>query len=536
VPGLAEAFERIGAFLEHRLPLMNAAGAALAVTDREEVLGVVVRGFADAGSGAPVRPQTRFQIGSISKSFAAIVALQEVEAGRLDLHVPVTDLVPWVELPQPFGPITMHHLLSHTSGLAIGIEEVLEAPSAVWNLRHLPPGFPPGERFLYSNDAYKLVGLVLESVSGQPAHELLADRVLRRLGMAHSTAAITNDVRLDQAIGYRTLYDDRPPHREHPLVEAQWIVCNTADGSVVSDVIDMSAYARLLLNHGAGVLSPGSFETLTRPVIDAEFEGSSYAYGLFVSGDGSNVWHSGGMPGFTALMDLDMEAGLGCVVLLNGDGDRRSVDEFARAAVGAARRGDPLPEVTHPPDPAVTANAADYAGTYRGDGREVAIEASSDRLVLRENDIEVVLERADGDAFLVPHSELGRYRLSFGRNDDGNVVEALHGGAWLRGDAYDGPEPSPAPDEWGAFVGHYRGNALWEPSFRILLRKGKLLKSSPNAETGEYELELVPLDGGWFRVGIEEWRPDRIRFEDVADGKTLRSVYNGTSWYRTFDA
>jgi D-alanyl-D-alanine carboxypeptidase len=535
VPGLAEAFERIGAFLEHRLPLMNAAGAALAVTDREQLLGVVVRGFADASSGSPVRPQTRFQIGSISKSFAAVVVLQEVAAGRLDLHAPVTELLPWVELPQPFGPITMHHLLSHTSGLGTGIEEVLEAPSAVWNLRHLSPGFPPGERFLYSNDAYKLVGLVLESVSGQPVHELLTDRLLGPLGMAHSTAAITNDVRLDQAIGYRTLYDDRPPHREHPLVEAQWILGNTADGCIVSDVIDMGAYARLLLNRGEGMLSSESFETLTRPVIDAAFEGYSYAYGLFVSPDGTRVWHSGGMPGFTALMDLDLPSGLGCVVLLNGEGDRRAVDEYALEAVAAALRGDPLPEVTHPPDPASTANAADYVGTFRGDGRQVAVEATGDRLVLREDAQEVVLERVQGDAFLVPHPELGRYRLSFGRNDEGKVVEAVHGPDWLRGDGFVGPEPPVAPEQWRAFTGHYRGHALWEPSFRILLRKGKLLKSSPNAETGEYELELVPLDDGSFRVGAEEWRPDRIRFEDVAHGKALRAVYDGTSWYRTFE-
>ena len=535
MPGLAEAFERVGAFLEHRLPLMNAPGAALAVTDREELLGVVVRGFADAGSGAPVRPETRFQIGSISKSFAAVVALQEVDAGRLDLHTPVTELVPWVALPQPFAPITMHHLLSHTSGLATGIEDVLEAPSAVWNLRLLSPGFPPGERFWYSNDAYKLVGLVLERVSGQPVHELLADRLLRPLGMAHSTAAITNDVRLDQAIGYRTLYDDRPPHREHPLVEAQWILGNTADGCIVSDVIDMGAYARLLLNRGAEVLSLEAFETLTRPVIDAAFEGYSYAYGLFVSPDGKRVWHSGGMPGFTALMDLDVPSGLGCIVLLNGEGDRRSVAAYALEAVAAALRGDPLPEVTHPPDPARTSNAADYAGAYHGDGRTIAIEASDDRLVLRENDVEAVLERAEGDAFLVPHPSLGRYLFSFGRNDENKVVEAMHGPDWLRAEGEVGLDPPIPPDEWRAFTGHYRGHALWEPSFRILLRRGKLLKSSPNAETGEYELELVPLDDGWFRVGAEEWRPDRIRFEDVADGKTLRAVYDGASWYRTFE-
>ena len=62
-------------------------------------------------------------IGSISKSFAAIVVLQEVEAGRLDLHVSVNELLPWLELPEPFGPITLHHLLTHTSGLAAGTED-----------------------------------------------------------------------------------------------------------------------------------------------------------------------------------------------------------------------------------------------------------------------------------------------------------------------------------------------------------------------------------------------------------------------------
>src|SRR2546427_609955 len=99
--------------------------------------------------------------------------------------------------------------------------------------------------------------------TGTPIHELLAERVLEPLGMGHTVAAITNGVRLDEATGYRTLYDDRPPHREHPLVEARWIVGNTADGSIVSDVVDMCSYARLLLKRGDGVLSHESFDHLT---------------------------------------------------------------------------------------------------------------------------------------------------------------------------------------------------------------------------------------------------------------------------------
>ncbi|HEX6131881.1 MAG TPA: serine hydrolase domain-containing protein, partial [Actinomycetota bacterium] len=117
MPGLVDAFELIGDAVEHHLPQTHAAGLALAVTDPEETLGVVVRGFADVAARAPVRPETRFEIGSISKQLAAIVALQEVEAGRLDLHVSVNELLPWLELPEPFGPITLHHLLTHTSGL-----------------------------------------------------------------------------------------------------------------------------------------------------------------------------------------------------------------------------------------------------------------------------------------------------------------------------------------------------------------------------------------------------------------------------------
>src|SRR6266516_2900888 len=535
MPGLEEAFDRVGAILEHRLPLMHAPGAAIAMTDRTELLGVVVRGFADAASGTPVRPETRFQIGSISKSFAAIVALQEVEAGRLDLHVPVTEVVPWVELPQPFGSITLHHLLSHTSGLATGTEAVLSGPGAVWNLRHLAPGFPPGKRFWYSNDGYKLVGVVLEHVTGMPIHELLNERLLHPLGMAHSTAAITNNVRTDQATGYATLFDDRPPHIAHPLVEARWIVCNTADGSIVSDAIDMAAYARLLLNRGAGVLSPESYDRLTTPVIESDVGGYRYAYGLDVSLDRQEIRHSGGMLGFTALMACRLDRGLACVMLVNGGGDRRATVEFALQTVEAGLVGDPLPEVTYPPDAASTPDASSFAGTYRGDGRELTLVARGDRLVLHEDDVEVILERAEGDAFLVPHPELGRFQLSFARDAEGHVFEAFHGGDWLPGDSYDGPGPPTAPVRWRAFEGHYRGPGLWEPSFRIVIRKGMLLKIAPNEETEESELELVPLADGSFRVGAEEWRPERIRFEDEAAGKTLRAVLDGASWHRTFE-
>ncbi len=248
--GLSEAFERIGAFLEHRLPHMHAAGASLAVTDGEAILGVVVRGFADAASSTAVRPETRFEIGSISKSFTAILALQEAEAGRLDLHAPVRELLPWIELREPFGTITLHHLLTHSSGLPMGTEASADDRFSAWTLRLLEPGFPPGTRFHYSNDAYKVAGLIVERAAGASLPELLRRRIFAPLGMKATEGAITNETRTDLATGYQTLYDDRPPQERHPLVPAPWINSASGDGSIVSTAVDMAAYARMLLSRG----------------------------------------------------------------------------------------------------------------------------------------------------------------------------------------------------------------------------------------------------------------------------------------------
>ena len=176
--GLEAAFERIGASAEHHLEVSHSAGLALAVTDREEVLGVVCRGLADVAAGTPVRPETRFHIGSISKSFAAMIVLQEVAAGRLDLHVSVNEILPWLELPEPFGPITMHDLMTHTAGLLVGTEDAPTGPGALHRLKTNPATTKPGERWLYSNDGWKVVGACLEEVTGEPVHELLRTRVL----------------------------------------------------------------------------------------------------------------------------------------------------------------------------------------------------------------------------------------------------------------------------------------------------------------------------------------------------------------------
>lgn len=547
MPGLAEAFDRIGSALEHHLPVSHAAGAAIAVTDRHETLGVVVRGFADVASGAPVRPETRFMIGSISKGFAAMVVMQEVEAGNIDLHVSVNELLPWLELPEPFAPITMHHLMTHTGGLGIGTEDAPTGLGAAVRLRDIPPTFPPGERFWYSNDGYKLVGLVLEAISGMPLHRLLHQRILEPLEMTGSVASIDDSVRTDLATGYEPMFTDRPAQLRHPLVPATFTVSNTADGSIVSSVVDMAAYARLLLNRGRGpegeILSQEMFAQMTSPLIGMPDDpGTSYGYGLDVGRNDHGPWigHSGGMVGYTAYLAVEEDSGIGIVILQNGGGSKAGLTQAALDAVRACLR-DQAPSAPWPP-PAATSipDAPAFAGDYLSeDGDILGVRVEDDGLNVVLGGASARLERdplgEPGDTFVVVHPELELFALRFGRDADGRVIEAFHGNAWFRGDRYEGEEPDPWPEEWSAYPGLYRNDDPWCPTLRFVLRKGRLALQWPvELSDEEGEVELRPLGDGWFAAG-EPWQPRRIRFDRIVDGMAVIAEFNGGRWYRSFE-
>ncbi len=343
----AGALARVTAFVDARLPRWHAPGIVVGLTDRERLLGVVARGFADLAARRPVTAADRFQIGSISKSFAAIIALQERDRGTLDLHAPVTDYVPWFRVRSHFAPITLHHLLTHTSGLPEGTDASLEARHELWLLRDFECRYAPGERFLYSNDGYKLVGVTLEEVTGVPFPQLLEKRLLGPLGMSHSEPQITSAARATTTKPHLRLFDDRPWHAGQPLVEAPWYETASADGSIVSTVADMAAYARFLLGRGVvgdqRLLSEESFALLTSGLVaQPDEEGTPwYGYGLETREDDDRVLvgHSGGMVGFSSYLLLEQETGLGVVALMNGNESRLELVEYAlRAGWSGGRR------------------------------------------------------------------------------------------------------------------------------------------------------------------------------------------------------
>jgi CubicO group peptidase (beta-lactamase class C family) len=536
--GLEEAFERIGLVVEHHLPLTHAAGLALAVTDDHDTLGAVVRGFAEVAGGRGVRPETRFQIGSISKSWAALCVLQEEAKGTLALDVSINEILPWLGLPEPFGPITMHDLLTHTSGLMIGVEHAPWSRIDAIRARDFPATMRPGERFWYSNLAYKLVGFALEDITGMPIHDVLTERLIGPLGLTDTVAAITQAARADTAVGYGPLLDDRPAHRNHPLAPAPWQPSNTADGSIVSTAPDLCAYARIVLNDGRGtqgaLLDADRFARWIGPHVATDEDAWRYGYGWAVSTTGRRVIrHSGGTIGFTGLLEIWPDEGIAVAITMNGGGSTEAKDAiatFALTAVSAALRGETLPPVEHPPALDAVAGAQALSGSYAGGERSWELEPQDGGLVLRAGPLAVRLERweAEPDTFAVPHPAFDRYLLRAMRDDSGGIVGLTHGPAALR---REGAPESVVDTRWTAHAGFYRSNDPWGATVRVFERGGSLYAMWP--DDGE-EFELTTLDDEWFAVG-DPRTPRRVRFGDPIDGVFQSFALNGGIAYRSFE-
>ncbi len=534
MPDTQEAFTHLDRFVADRMRADNTPGLALALTDRERTLRVATYGYADLAARAPVTPETLFEIGSISKSFTCLALLQQREAGRLDLHQPVTRYLPWFAVRSRYdAPITPHHLMSHTAGIIRGNDFTPASRYGAWALRETATGSPPGAHFHYSNVGYTALGYLLEDLLDRSYGDIIRSRILDPLGMAATDPTITHDTRRRLAVGHTRLYDDRPGHPSHPLVPATWLEYAAGDGSIASTPADMAAYARLLLNRGRGprgpLISEESFALLIERVVPAG-DGAWYGYGLSVGEEGGRqtIGHGGGMVGYLSMLLLDPDAGLGALALVNGPGDPTAVARYALDLLRAARAGDPLPDPPPVKDRTAVDNAADYAGPYRAGDRALALVAEGDRLLLQHGGARIALERRGPDSFFVAHPDFALSLLRFGR-EDGTVVEAFHGPDWYAGERYRGPATFDLPPAWRAYPGLYRSHNPWLPALRVVPRKDRLVLGFP---AWGVEQPLVPLAGDEFRVGAEEHLPERARFDTIVGGQALRLDFAGAGYYR----
>lgn len=507
-------------------------GIALAITDRDGLLATRGYGYADLAAGTPVTPETWFQHGSIGKSFSAIVALQLAEEGVLDLQAPVTRYLPWFAVGGGHAPITLHHLLTHTSGLPAGTDFSPDQRYEIWALRQVEVA-APGSRVRYSNVGYRVLGLVLEAVAGQSYEEMVTQRILQPLGMHGTRAVIDNAMRHRQAVAYINYFDDRPWRPEHGFAPAPWLETNSADGCIAGTASDLATYLRMLLNGGVGprgrLLSAESFALLTAP--HAAFPWGDYGYGLMVGERDARTFigHEGGMVGFIAAMFGDVPTGLGVVMFTNTMEDMAEIATFVLATLVAAREGRPLPDLPAAPEIDLFA----YAGTYRDGDDPVHAAVVDDQLILTWGDVRLLLEPRgvppQPGSFLSTQPGHDRFPFNFRRDDDGTVTGLAHGPHWFPAESFAGPTTFDTPPAWAAYPGHYRSHNPWNPDFRVVLRQDELWLVNIWGED-----RLIP-DGEGFIVDAEPEGPERFVFDTIVDGQAWRvGSPGGEMYYRFF--
>ncbi len=529
---------KLDAFTADYMRAMNAPGMTQALTDTTATIRTAGYGFANVDLKAPVTAEHLFQIGSITKSFAALIMLQLHEEGKVDLHRPVLEYLPWLPVNMPYGPITVHHLLTHSSGLPDASAIFQSDPAA----RHVQ-GFAPGSHFHYCNLGFAILGQIIEKLDGRPWYQCLQARILTPLSMMQTAPVITIESSARSATGYQPFFDDQVYPRQGRLVPSPPEVFTSTAGSIASPAGDMAIYLRMLLNGGRGIVSADGFRLMTTPYLQAaEFSPTaSYGYGIAVDVlDGHKILrHTGGMNCFASSIHVDLDGGVAAFASINAmQGYRPTpVTQYAVQLLRAQREGKPLPAAETLADAVEVDNAGEYAGVFRnGDDKELLFKAEGKRLLLMDGGREIILQRGVGDSFVsTVQDEFSDYSLTFGREQANSktektgstppdppspVVEVAYGPHWYTNTAYRGDREFRAPAAYSAFTGRYRSEGGDDVS--VFVRKGRLwMGDSPLTEIGS----------SLFRVGDDSWSPDTVQFLTIVDGRArLLRVIDEDCW------
>ena len=310
------------------------SGSVLVTRGSDPLLECAV-GVADRGCGTPVHPGTRFGLASLSKMFTAAAVLSCVRDGLLRPEDRVADLLPATRRPRTMSDeVTVHHLLTHTSGIGDYAEEDEDLPgyvedyAALWRDRpsyrmerpddylplysDAPPVAEPGREWHYSNAGYVLLGAVLEEVAGDAYTSVVAERVLRPAGMTGAAYPRLDEAIPDFAIGYPPRTDEAAPWRSNVFSIP---VIGGGDGGAVATARDVDTFLRAI---ASGSLFGDELSTVMRSRHVAIADDVWMGYGVMVRPDGFG--HGGGDPGGETLARHMPAEDLSLVVLCNGEG------------------------------------------------------------------------------------------------------------------------------------------------------------------------------------------------------------------------
>lgn len=304
----------------------------------------------------PNTPATVFRIGSLTKQFTAASILLLEERGRLSTSDPIKKHLP--DAPTAWDAITLHHLLTHTSGIP-NFTSMKEYPGlrgtsttvdkTIATFRDKPLDFPGGAKMAYSNSGYLVLGQVIETLSGGSYEAFVQANLFTPLGMTASGYDSNTRIIGRRASGYQL--------GPGGFVNAGYVHMSVphAAGALYSTTEDLLKWERGLL--GGKLLSPASLRKMLTP------DKGDYAYGVIVRtvNGRRQVWHNGAIDGFNSCMVHYPDSGVTVIVLANVNSP---VPDQIVAQLGSIAHGDAVSLASERKEIPLPAAAASYAGVY----------------------------------------------------------------------------------------------------------------------------------------------------------------------------
>lgn len=276
-------------------------GIALLVATDGKIIYKKGFGYADLKNKITVTPETKFRIGSVTKQFTAAAILKLQEKGLLSVTDKLSRFIP--DFPRG-DEVTIHHLLTHTSGIRSytsknefidRVTKTITPDSLIAFFKNDPYDFNPGERYMYNNSAYFLLGYIISQVSGKSYDAYLKETFFEPLQM-NNTGIHYAGIKLEkEAKGYTKNSNNK--FEEGLNWDMSWA---GAAGAMYSTVDDLLKWNQAL--HGGKVLSEKSYQAAITPVVlnSGEQAASKYGYGLamYRYRGIDAIGHSGGLHGF----------------------------------------------------------------------------------------------------------------------------------------------------------------------------------------------------------------------------------------------
>jgi len=467
-------------------------GAAIIVQKNGQTVFRKGYGMADLELGVPVEPDMVFRLGSITKQFTAVSILMLAQEGKLGLQDEITKFLP--DYPTQGRKITVEHLLTHTSGIQsyTDLAEWLPLWRKDFTVKELidlfkdkPMQFEPGERWVYNNSGYILLGAVIEKVSGESYEQFVDGRIFKPLGMKSSYYGSTERVIPRRVPGYQM--------GKGGFVNAPYLSMTQpyAAGSLLSTIDDLAVWNDAVFS--GKLVKKEWLDKAFTPYKLKNGESSGYGYGWFPADFGGHhsIEHGGGINGFTSYEMTFPEDRIFLAILTNSAVEGRGPEPRA-VKIAWLTLGLPEPERK-----AVGLAAKDLdplAGVYVGERKqEFYISRDGNKLFAqRQGGAKNELLAASAGEFFTGDNPA---RILAVKDAAGNVTK-------LRIESRIGPaqvyiktaRPIPPPRKEAAVdpkvFDRLTGDYELAPDFLItILRRGDKLISQA---TGQPEIELFP--------------------------------------------